>query len=78
MTIRDMIDAGIVIQGQIKIECWGTEGEPEIYYEGNIEFDGTKAIKRWLDREIEYIYPYVVRFERVTIGAICIEVKEEN
>ena len=78
MTIRDMIDSGIVIQGQIKIQCWGNEDLPDVYYEGNIDFDGTKAIRRWLDREIEYIYPYVVCVGRVTVGAICIEVESEE
>ena len=78
MTIRDMIDAGIVTQGQITIQCWETDDYPEIYYEGNIEFDGTKAISEWLDREIEYIYPYVVCIRRVPVGAICIEVKVEE
>ena len=33
MTLRDMINNGVILQGLIKIQCWGKEDYPEIYYE---------------------------------------------
>ena len=80
MTIRDMINNGITLQGRVKIQCWTTEDYPEVYYEGNIDLDGTKEIEEYLDRRISYIFPYVVNVGHrnpVWIGAICIEIEEK-
>ena len=77
MTLRNMIDNGINIQGLIKIQSWGDKDYPEVYYEGNIEIDGMEAIEKYLDRDIQYIFPYVVKIGIVSVGAICIEIAEE-
>lgn len=83
MTLRDMMDAGVILQGQIKLQCWGNKDYPDVYYEGNLEVDPISVIEKYLDREITYIFPYVVNIGgvidgRVSVGAICIELEEED
>lgn len=77
MTIRDLINNGVTIQGHLKIQCWGPLDFPDIFYEGNIEIDGFNKIEKYLDRDINYIFPYAIKIGNVSIGAICIEIEEE-
>ncbi len=80
MTIRDMINNGVTLQGHVKIQCWGPLDFPDIFYEGNIEEDGFNKIEKYLDRDIKYIFPYVINIGQrnpVWHGAICIEIEEE-
>lgn len=34
MTLRELLESGIVIEGYRKIQCWESEDNPTIYYEG--------------------------------------------
>jgi len=82
MTLRDLINDGVTIQGNIKLQCWVDEINPDIYYEGDIGTDGFHEIpEKYWDREITYIFPYVVNVGvRVPtwVGAICIELEGEE
>ena len=77
MTLRDLINNGVTIQGNIKIQCCGEEYFPEVYYEGIIDLDGIAAIEKYLDRDITYIYPYIVVINKVSFGGICIEIEAD-
>jgi hypothetical protein len=77
MTLREMIDNGVTFEGYVKIQCWENENNPTIYYEGYINEDGTKAFEEYLDRDVRYIFPYVINVGKCVIGAICIEIEEE-
>ena len=69
MTLRELFESGMVIEGYRKIQCWEDENSPTIYYEGSEYGD----IKEYLDREIAYMFPYnPIPGE----AAICIELAE--
>lgn len=68
MTLRELLESGINIEGYKKIQCWENEDNPTIYYEGN----GRNIPKEFKDREIAYIFPYNTGSE----AAICIELAE--
>jgi len=78
MTLRDMINNGITLQGRVKLQRWECDSYPTVYYEGNIDEDPTSEFEEYLDREIDYVYPYVVNIGKVWIGAICVELAEEE
>lgn len=71
VTIRDLLDSGIEFEGYIKVQCWETENNPEIYYEGYNILDMNH---KFLDREVRYIFPYIVRNNE---AGITIEVYEK-
>lgn len=71
MTLRDLIESGINIEGYIKIQCWEDEDNPTIYAEGNN--NGIDIPEEYMDREVAYIFPYNTGCE----AAICIELSEE-
>lgn len=69
MTLGELFESGIVIQGYRIIQCWETEDGPTIYYQGETHGD----IEPLYDREISYMFP----FQSATNGpGICIELKE--
>ena len=70
MTLRDLIESGINIEGYIKIQCWEDEDNPAIYVEGNN--NSIDIPEEYMDREIAYIFPYNTGCE----AAICIESSE--
>ena len=70
MTIQDFINTGIELQGHVSIKCIE---EGKIYYDGELFY--TKNIRKVLDREITYIYPYIAEDD---FAAICIEIAEKE
>lgn len=69
MTLRKLLESGIVIEGYRKIQCWENEDNPTIYYEG----DDCGDLEEYLDRENAYIFPYSPTPNE---AAICIELAE--
>ena len=73
MTLRDLLESGITFEGCRKIQCWETDGYPEVYFEGE-DFIGLN-LEKYGEREIAYIFPY----NSCTVGAaICVELKPEE
>ncbi len=70
MTLRKLFNSGITIEGYRKIQCWESEDNPTVYYEGDLEGD----IEEYFDREISYIFPYN---PTPCNAGICIELAEE-
>ncbi len=54
MTLRELLESGIVIEGYRKIQCWESEANPTIYHEGYDQGD----LEKYLDREVAYTFPY--------------------
>lgn len=85
MTLREMLDDGIVIEGLCKIQSWETENQPTVYYE---ETDLNTVPEHCLDREVTYLYPYSYQYTsmrpfRSCVPAafeagICIELKKKE
>lgn len=71
MTINDIRDQ-LELEGYKRIQCWEND-YPTIYYEGD-EFYEVKD-PEWLDREILYIFPFMVNNYE---AGICIEVREKE
>lgn len=72
MTIRDLFDQCVEVEGWVKVQCWESEDYPDIYYEGY----GLRSIdQKYWDREIRYMFPFMVT---PTEAAICIELCEED
>ena len=77
MTLRDLMDNGVMIQGCIKLQCWKANMDyPVIYFEGFID-NGLKPIEKYLERDITYIFPYETYIGGVSVPSICIEIEEE-
>lgn len=56
MTVNDMIEAGVVIQGLGRVTSY--EGDDEItLFEGTSYELYAPVARKWADREIRYIYP---------------------
>lgn len=72
MTLRDIVDAGINIEGWRKIQCWEDYDNPTIYHEG---YDNGKSLREYMDREVAYIFPYAVSDCE---SGICIELAQED
>lgn len=70
MTLGELFESGIVIEGYRKIQCWEREDAPTIYHEG---FDAGD-IELYYDREVLYIFPYS---SGTRDANICIEIREE-
>lgn len=70
MTLREILESGIVIEGHRKIQCWEDEDNPTIYYEGT----DANIREEYLDRDVAYIFPY----NAGSNPAICIELAEEK
>ena len=72
MTLCDLLDQ-IALEGWHKIQCWEDVDEPNIYYEG-YDFP-PKIMKKYGNRKIRYIFPYMVSNIE---AAITIELEEED
>ena len=76
MTLRDILDQCVTVEGWIKVQCWKNDkpvDKPVICYEGYGL--NHSAIEKYLDRDIIYIFPYMVTNNE---AAICIELEEER
>lgn len=73
MTLRELLNSGVEIEGYRKIQCWEDENSPTIYHEG---YDNKGLSEEYLDREVAYIFPYAINVEHCTIAALCIELAE--
>ena len=71
MTLRDLFEQCVEIEGWVKVQCWENENYPEIYYEG---YRVRSIDQKYLDRYIKYIFPWKVTDNE---AAICIELEEE-
>lgn len=80
MTLSAFLNSGIELQGEKKIQCWENDNDPTIYYEGT----GMDIPEEYMDREITYIFPYMIRCgspyntSAICIAGICIELAEEE
>ena len=54
LTLRNLREAGVEIEGYRKVQCWEDEDNPTIYHEGN-NFYGMD--EKYLDRNVRYIFP---------------------
>lgn len=71
LTLRNLLESGIEIDGYKKIQCWEDEDNPTIYHEG---YDFYGMDEKYLDRKVRYIFPYNTGTE---VG-ITIELEEED
>ena len=71
MTLRDLLDSGITVEGLVKIQSWENDCYPTIYHED----DNTIPQGAWMDREISYMFPYSAASNKV---GICIELAKED
>ena len=69
MTLGDLFESGIVIEGYRVIQCWEHEHRPTVYHSGEDHGD----IEHLYDREISYMFPFQYAPE---IPGLCIELKE--
>ena len=53
MTIRDMLNAGIEIEGNIRVVCWESDDRPTILFSNYAKNFGNQP---FLDMEIKYIF----------------------
>lgn len=70
LTLRNLRDAGIEIEGYKKVQCWEDEDNPTIYHEG---FNFYGMDEKYLDRNVRYIFPY----NDGEVPGITIELEEE-
>jgi uncharacterized protein YcnI len=75
MTLRDMIDSGIQIEGYVEIRCWENDTYPDVYYEGyDVDIDRSAD---YMDKEIAYIFAYEDKRDENGVR-ICIELRKEE
>lgn len=73
MTIRDMLDQGIEIEGTVKIQCYNYETNTiDILYEN--ESNDWDEEDEFLDMEVTGMFPYMLHLYGVDVAGICIEV----
>ena len=72
MTLRELLEGILALEGYRKIQCWETEDAPTIYYEG---YDNSGLAEEYLDREVAYIFPFNTSPNE---AAICIELAEAD
>ena len=53
MTIRDMLNAGIEIEGKIRVVCWENDDRPTLLFKDYAENFGNQP---FLDMEIKYMF----------------------
>lgn len=53
MTIRDMLNAGIEIQGRIRVLYWNDNDEPVVMFNDYAEFINNQP---FLDMEVKYMF----------------------
>lgn len=76
MTIRDMIEQGIEIQGAYKIQKYDDKKEGYVILEIGDDFRYEKHNEEILDMELKYIYP--VPIEGTILARIIFEVEEKE
>lgn len=70
LSLRNLREAGIEIEGYKKVQCWEDEDSPTIYFEGYNFYD---MDEKYLERNVRYIFPY----DTETESGITIELEEE-
>jgi hypothetical protein len=72
MTLRELMD-DVRVQGTIKVQTY-EDDYPTIYYEGEVDCAVPKRLRKYLDREIIYLFPYNSLYG----CGICIELSIEE
>lgn len=57
MTLKELLNSGIIIEGYRIVQCWETEDCPTIYFEGTDS--GEEELEEYMEREVAYIFPIV-------------------
>ena len=55
LTLRDLLESGIEIEGYKKVQCWEDEDDPTIYHEG---FNFYGMDKKYLDKNVRNNFTY--------------------
>lgn len=77
MTIRDMLEDGIEIEGTVKVQSWENGDYPTIHFENDsYEFDIDED-DNYLDREIVGMFPYMIDIGKTFVCGICIELETD-
>ena len=68
MTINDMLEQGVVVQGRVRVISVDDGGETTHFESLRVDWHGARA-GEWADLDVNYLYvnPY---------GCLCIEVEE--
>lgn len=69
MTLNDIFESGICVQGAIKVQCWESEVEPTVYYDGFAAIFYPEEYDSIMNREVSYMF--------AVDNTFCIEVCEE-
>ena len=69
MTVRDILDACIELQGLVRIQSF-KDDRPSVLYEGYAPRNAGDC----LDREVQYIYP----MQGASDGILVIEVRDDD
>jgi hypothetical protein len=82
MTVRDMFDQGITLQGNIRIQRWNNNIEDyDLDYEAwNSDLVGVRRDipRKLLDTEISFIYPTIQYYNERKVPQVVIEVRNED
>ena len=82
MTVRDMFDQGITLQGNIRIQRWNNNIEDyDFEYEAwNSDLVGVRRDMpdKLLDTEISFIYTAIQYYNRKEVPQVVIEVRDED
>lgn len=69
ISLGELLESGIVIEGWRKIQCWENEDNPTVYHEG---YDEGDLDEHW-NAEVAYVFPYTLMSGE---SALCIELAE--
>ena len=58
MTLRELLNSGIVIEGYRQIQCWETEDNPTVYYEGTDS--GEDNLEEYMEKEVTYLFSAII------------------
>lgn len=72
MTLRELLNSGIIIEGFRKVQCWETEDNPTVYYEGTDS--GEDELAEYMERKVTYLFSIT---NGDNIPCIVIELSEE-
>ena len=82
MTVRDMFNQGITLQGNIRIQRWNDNIEDyDLEYEAwNSDLVGVRRDmpKNLLDTEISFIYTAIQYYNGREVPQVVIEVRDED
>lgn len=82
MTVRDMFDQGITLQGNIRIQRWNNNMEDyDLDYEAwNSDLVGVRRDmpSKLLDTEISFVYTTIQYYNGKEVSQVVIEVRNED